>query len=185
MLMRPASLFAALFLCAPVLAAAPAKPPRPALLSDHDLGKTCAAPVFRQFDFWLGRWHVTNPAGVTVGHSRITRISRGCAIREQWFGRKSTGNSLNYYDAGTKQWHQDWVGSGGQVLHLHGRLQGASMVLTGTRKDKRGHVRDRITWTPLNSGRVRQHWEISRDSGTSWKTIFLGTYTRATTNGTL
>lgn len=141
------------------------------------IGKACAAPVFRQFDFWLGRWTVTNPAGAVVGHSRITRISRGCAIHEHWLGRASTGHSLNYYDAATRAWHQDWVGSGGQVLHLHGGREGTSMVLGDTRTGKQGTMLDRITWTPLDQHRVRQHWEISRDGGTTWTTVFDGTYT--------
>ncbi len=143
---------------------------------DAAIGKTCTAPVFRQFDFWLGRWTVTNPKGVVVGHSRITRISQGCAMHERWLGRRSTGNSINYYDHHTRQWHQDWVGGGGQVLHLHGNLEGTSMVLKGNRRDKQGHVLDRITWTPLSNHRVRQHWQISRDAGKTWKTLFLGTY---------
>jgi len=177
--MRAPSLIAILCLAAsaPVLAA---KPP-PAPLSpavDGAIGTVCTAPVFRQFDFWLGRWTVTDPKGSVVGHSRITRISRGCALHERWLGRRSTGHSLNYYDARTRQWHQDWVGGGGQVLHLRGALEDGSMVLKGIRRDQRGRVLDRITWTPLSRHRVRQHWETSRDGGVTWKTLFLGTYTR-------
>ncbi len=155
-----------------------AAPPKPLPTSvDAAIGKTCTASLFRQFDFWLGRWIVTNPAGTVVGHSHITRISQGCAVHERWLGRRSTGNSLNYYDHATRQWHQDWVGSGGQVLHLHGGLEGSSMVLKGTRRDKRGEVLDRIAWTPLDKHRVRQHWQVSRDGGKTWKTLFMGTYT--------
>lgn len=175
--MRLHRLLAIVCLLAPFISFA-APPPGPlAPTADVAIGKTCTAAVFRQFDFWLGRWTVTNPAGTVVGHSRITRLSQGCAIHEQWLGRKSTGNSLNYYDHGDRHWHQDWVGGGGQVLHLHGGLQGRSMVLSGTRRDKRGEVLDRITWTPLARHRVRQHWETSRDGGTTWKTLFDGTYT--------
>jgi hypothetical protein len=145
--------------------------------ADAAIGKICSAPVFRQFDFWLGRWTVTNAQGAVVGHSRITRISQGCAIHERWLGRRSTGNSLNYYDHATHQWHQDWVGGGGQVLHLHGGRRSESMVLGGTRRDKRGKVLDRITWTPMDGHRVRQHWQVSRDDGRTWHTLFLGIYT--------
>lgn len=175
--MRAAVLFTALCLGTIGFACAGDMPPAPLPASaDGTIGKACTAPVFRQFDFWLGRWTVTNPAGVVVGHSRITRISRGCAIHEQWLGRATTGNSLNYYDHGSRQWHQDWVGGGGQVLHLHGGRKGASMVLEGTRHDARGKVIDRISWTPLAAHRVRQHWQISRDGGVTWQTIFMGTY---------
>lgn len=142
------------------------------------IGAACKAPAFRQFDFWLGRWSVTNPAGKVVGHSHITRLSQGCAVHEHWFGQSGIeGNSLNYYDATSGQWHQDWVGGGGQILHLHGGLQGKAMVLSGSRTDPRGALIDRITWTPLSKHRVSQHWEISRDAGKTWKTVFLGLYT--------
>jgi hypothetical protein len=85
-------------------AAAPPSPP------------ACVAPEFRQFDFWIGRWKVTNPNGVQVGTSEITRQSEGCAIREQWLSTKGTGGmSINYFDESDRQWHQDWVGDGGKT----------------------------------------------------------------------
>src|SRR3954470_19569839 len=68
----------------------------------------CAAPEFRQFDFWLGRWKVTNPKGVQVGTSEISRVSEGCAVREQWTSARGQGGiSLNYYDSSGHEWHQD------------------------------------------------------------------------------
>jgi hypothetical protein len=36
----------------------------------------------------------------------------------------------------------------------------------------------RITWTPLPDGRVRQHWESTTDGGRTWSTVFDGYYTR-------
>jgi len=36
----------------------------------------------------------------------------------------------------------------------------------------------RITWTPLEDGRVRQQWEVSNDGGATWKTAFDGYYAR-------
>jgi hypothetical protein len=67
----------------------------------------CVSPEFRQFDFWLGHWKVTNSKGVQVGTSEITRVSEGCAVREQWQSAQDQGGtSINYYDAADKQWHQ-------------------------------------------------------------------------------
>ena len=37
---------------------------------------------------------------------------------------------------------------------------------------------DRTTWTPLEDGRVRQHWESTTDGGKSWSTVFDGYYSR-------
>ena len=36
----------------------------------------------------------------------------------------------------------------------------------------------RITWTPLPNGRVRQLWETSTDHGVTWTTAFDGLYGR-------
>jgi hypothetical protein len=75
---------------------------------------------------------VIGPHGNQVGTSETTRVAEGCAIREQWTAaRGTTGTSLNYYDAGDREWHQDWVGGDGTILHLRGELKEGAMVLTG------------------------------------------------------
>ncbi len=35
---------------------------------------------------------------------------------------------------------------------------------------------NRMTWTPLDNGYVRQHWEVTSDGGTTWSTAFDGEY---------
>jgi hypothetical protein len=137
----------------------------------------CIAAEFRQFDFWLGKWKVTDPKGNQVGTSEISRVSEGCAIREQWTNNTGQGGtSINYYDADDHQWHQDWVGGDGTILHLRGGLKAGAMVLSGESKGAKGTVINRITWTHLPDGKVKQEWETSTDTGTSWTTAFVGTY---------
>lgn len=85
-----------------------------------------------------------------------------------------TGTSFNLYDAATKRWHQTWVDSAGSLLQLDGNLQDGRMVLASA---PAAQV-NRITWTPLPDGRVRQLWEASADSGATWKTVFDGYYER-------
>lgn len=138
----------------------------------------CIAPEFRQFDFWLGNWKVTNPdTGKRSGTSEITRVAGSCAIREQWSGAGgTTGISINYYDPADREWHQEWVGADGSILHLHGRLVGDAMILTGETQSDKGSVSNRITWTPLDGGKVRQEWSTSPDDGKTWETSFLGIY---------
>ena len=151
----------------PTPARAPAAPPPPA----------CVAAEFRQFDFWLGKWKVTGAQGKQVGTSEISRVSEGCAIREQWTSATGQGGtSINYYDATEHKWHQDWVGGDGTILHLRGNLKDGAMVLTGESKGAKGTVINRITWTPLPDGKVKQHWETSTNTGASWKTSFVGIY---------
>jgi len=150
---------------------APAAPPAP-----------CTAPEYRQFDFWAGRWNVTNPAGKKAGTNEIERILGGCVLRENWKGADgSTGTSLNVYDAPSRKWHQTWVDGGGGLLLLAGEFRDGKMVLEGTRPTRNGGVvQNRITWQSIGGGpaRVRQLWESSSDGGKSWKTVFDGTYVR-------
>ena len=137
----------------------------------------CVAPEFRQFDFWLGHWKVTNPQGVQVRTSEITRVSLGCAVREQWQSASGgAGASINYYDAADRQWHQDWVGGDSTILHLHGGLKDGAMILTGETKGAKGPIVNRITCTPLPNGKVKQEWAVSDDAGRNWQISFLGTY---------
>jgi hypothetical protein len=136
----------------------------------------CPAKESRQFDFWIGDWNVIDPAGKVAGHNRIEAIVGGCALSENWDGAAGNrGKSYNAYDARTSTWQQFWVDARGGVLHLSGGLVGKSMVLRSTRAG--AHV-DRITWTPNDDGTVRQLWESSEDSGTTWKVEFDGRYER-------
>lgn len=148
---------------------APAAPPAP-----------CTAAEYHQFDFWLGRWTVTNPAGKPVGTSVIDRQADGCVVQEHWSDASGPhGTSLNFYERATGKWNQVWVGGRGLVLRLSGGLEGRSMVLSGDAAGPNGKIQhQRLTFTPLDGGRVRQHWESSAD-GEHWQTVFDGTYTPA------
>lgn len=141
----------------------------------------CDATRNRQFDFWLGRWEVTNPAGELAGRSRIEAILGGCVLLENWDSPTGvSGKSFNLFNAGTGHWEQFWVDNSGSRLHLVGGMQDGSMVLQGAQDfpDASTGVasRERITWTPNADGSVRQHWQSSSDGGKTWKTSFDGLY---------
>jgi hypothetical protein len=160
-----------------VVSAIEAASPVPAHTAAPSPTPACIAAEFRQFDFWLGHWKVTNPKGKQVGTSEISRVSEGCAIREQWKSASgSNGMSVNYYDPADRKWHQDWIGGDGLILHLQGELVGGAMVLSGQSKSPRGIVLNRITWTPLPDGKVKQEWTSSPDNGKTWETSFVGIY---------
>ncbi len=143
-------------------------------------GPPCAAAEHRQFDFWLGSWRVENPQnGAHQGDSQISRLHGGCVIHERWTGSGgSNGESWNIYDRARRVWHQTWVDNGGNLLLLEGGLVETSMVLSGPgapAADGRPTI-NRITWTPMEAGRVQQHWQTSNDGGRTWQTLFLGVY---------
>jgi hypothetical protein len=148
--------------------------------SDSKISQACTDSAFRQFDYWLGAWTVTDTAGKQVGTSHIIRVSDGCAILEQWKDASgNAGTSLNFYDRAADRWEQTWMGAQGGILHLRGGLEKGSMRLEGTRKTAQGEVMDRIEWVRLNGSRVRQLWSLSSDGGKTWQVSFNGTYSPA------
>lgn len=166
-------IFAMLVVVVPAFAQSPA-PTRSATPAPTP---ACQEAGFRQFDFWLGKWKVTNLKGQQIGTSEITRQSEGCAIREQWTSASGKGGmSINYYDPSEKQWHQDWVGGDGTILHLHGGMKDGAMVLGDETKDGQSGLVNRISWTPMSDGKVKQEWSISKDKGQTWETSFVGIY---------
>lgn len=144
--------------------------------------KPCTASEYRQFDFWVGDWTVTRPDGRLAGTNRVERIEGGCGVQEHWRGAGGgTGRSINAYSQQDGKWHQTWLDSGGLLLHLTGGLRDGRMVLEGQTRGRDGKiVRQRITWTPRDDGRVRQLWEQSNDGGKTWYTAFDGLYSKAT-----
>lgn len=149
-----------------------------AAAAQEEATPACEAPEYRQFDFWVGTWRVENSAGGEAGRNRIERILDGCALQESWVGAGGgKGHSYSIYDARSGRWHQTWVDDQGRLLQLDGGLEEGRMVLEGQWSGPDGSaVRHRIGWGPLEDGRVRQVWEISRDDGESWNTVFDGIY---------
>jgi tetratricopeptide (TPR) repeat protein len=133
----------------------------------------------RDFDFWVGTWDVRLADGTLVGRNRITKQDGGCTILESWEGNGGmTGTSLNYYQPSRDQWRQLWVGSNGTLIDISGGVNDGVMHLEGTIEYV---AQDRIeafrgTWTVLEDGRVRQHFEEFNLVAQAWQTWFDGYY---------
>ncbi|MET1257277.1 hypothetical protein [Aliikangiella maris] len=81
----------------------------------------CSSGEYRQFDFWIGEWEVSNAKGEPVGNNHIFPILNGCALSENWQSVKGgKGVSYTFYDQNQKQWHQTWVDANGGALYLNG-----------------------------------------------------------------
>jgi len=169
--MRPAGLVAILLLLPASAEAAPAP-------------KTCAAPEYRQFDFWVGKWDVSNagdPKKTVIAHSLIERLYDGCAIRENWMPlKRAGGGSLNTWVPATKRWRQFWTDSAGTLGDFTGGWNGKAMVIEGPWPQP-GHPgqHTRITYTPLKDGSVEQAGVTSDDGGKTWQASFDLVYRRA------
>jgi hypothetical protein len=140
----------------------------------------CAAPEYRQFDFWIGEWVVQDAKGQRLGTSRVERIEAGCGIQENWTDRGGlTGRSINVYSPVSTTWTQLWAASWGATLLLEGRFENGQMILAGDVLGRDGPEKQRTTWSRVPTGGVRQLIERSRDAGRTWTVVFDGRYTAA------
>ena len=147
--------------------------------TSESISQACSTPEFRQFDYWIGEWTVSNTEGNVIGSSKVSQISNGCALLEEWSSAQGNdGKSINFYDSSIGQWRQTWVGGGGLILDLEGEPIDGNMTLSQTRNTPQGSVTHRITWTLLGDGRVEQKWDTSNDGGETWRQSFVGFYER-------
>jgi hypothetical protein len=165
-------IFAALLACS-LVAAKDTSPPAAKT-------STCISEEFRQFDFWLGKWQVTE-RGQPAGRNEIQPDLGGCALFESWTSVDNTrGRSVSFYDRRRQRWHQTWIDNRGGSLQLDGRIVAGSMVLEDQTDGASGKgTVNRITWTPNADGSVRQHWEVKKGQEAAWETVFDGLYLRA------
>jgi hypothetical protein len=151
----------------------------PILRAQENTDCPCCSTEYRSFDFWIGDWEVTLANGSPAGVNRIEKIQGGCLLQEHWKSARPgfTGTSISFYNRSLGRWEQLWVDSGGNVLKLRGGLQGDAMVFSSdpVPGPEGPPVINRITWTLLEDGRVRQLWEVLRD-GAPVQVLFDGYY---------
>ena len=131
----------------------------------------CAdAPERHRFDFWIGEWEVTTPAGGHAGTSSVQSVSGGCALLENWTSANGGhGKSLNAFNPAIGQWQQYWIGQDGNPTeYRESTYDGKSIAFVA----RNGATVQRLTFTPLEDGTVRQFAEASQDGGQSWKTTY-------------
>jgi hypothetical protein len=164
-------LLAAVSLTAPGAGAqtnAPKPPPQ-------TLPKRCLQePQYRQLDFWVGEWAVTNRQGRHVGNSSVRLILGKCVVFENWTGdRGLTGKSFNMFNRQTGKWEQIWVSSVGNLTKYSGEFKDGAMRYTAEDRDEKGKPELlRLTFFPISANEVRQLGQASADGGKSWKTQY-------------
>ena len=141
--------------------------------------KPCDGAEYRQFDFWLGDWTVHQDTAL-AGTNSIVLLQNGCIVQENWVGKggKYTGTSYNFYNPKTTLWQQLWIDNQGSNLQLKGELEENAMVLrsdTVMGKDSLQYLH-KITWTPVATDHVNQHWQRWNSGDNTWKTLFNGDY---------
>lgn len=146
--------------------------------SDLVVNPCKAKPEFRQFDFWIGEWNAKNVQGITVGSSSIQLILGECIIFENWSTPVSSGKSFNIFNTKDNKWHQSWVDDKGIFAHYVGEFKNGKMVLNALPDGSGNKTLNRMTFSKLPNGDVRQLGEKSDDEGKTWTTTFDFTYTK-------
>jgi hypothetical protein len=135
-----------------------------------------------RFDFWIGEWEVTTPAGGHAGESSVQSASGGCALLENWSSANGGhGKSLNAYNPVVRQWQQYWIGQDGNPTEFReSAWVGSSIVFRAhiPATAKSPATESRLTFTPVDANTVRQLGESSTDGGATWKTTYDFLYHR-------
>src|SRR5690349_2272168 len=130
------------FLLLVVAACTHAKSPRAA--APQTPSAACAAPEYRQFDFWDGDWELTVKAraapdsdqwGEAQGHQHVESILGGCATAEHFAAEGPqqpwAGASYSSWQPTESKWRQTWVDDSGGYLTFEGGLEDGAMTLYG------------------------------------------------------
>jgi hypothetical protein len=141
----------------------------------------CNAPAFHSLDFWVGQWEVSDTGGHVIAHSTIGRSISGCSITEHWQPlRGPDGESISWYTAADSTWHQQWVGGGGWIARFAGWYRDGVVTIVETESSLPAAAgKNRMSYTLLPDGRVKQWQDNSTDGGRTWTTQFVGYYRRA------
>lgn len=144
----------------------------------------CDSPECRQFDFWLGQWHLewddANGNRLT-GANVIKSILDGCVILENFNGSPGNllkGMSVSAYDKGTGKWKQTWVDNQGSYLDFTGGMVNGQMVLSRSVKKKDQAIMQRMIFYNIEKDNLDWKWEISENGGKDFKTMWLIHYIR-------
>jgi hypothetical protein len=133
-------------------------------------------PERHRFDFWIGEWDVTTKRtndGSPGGSSVIQSVSGGCALLENWTSiQGGQGKSLNAYNPLIRQWQQYWIGQNGEVTEYRTSSFDGSSLSFFTDNGPGPNLIGRLTFSPVDSATVRQHYESSADQGKTWTTVY-------------
>ncbi len=124
----------------------------------------CTDPKFRQFDFWLGSWNVTEN-GQPAGLSDITLAPGGCAVLEH-FRSAGVGRSISFYQPTTDMWYQTYIDDGGTRVLFAGRFQNGGMDLLTPPGG--GQVHGRTRWTAEGTNSRQQVSAPTNNGGATY-----------------
>lgn len=149
-------------------------------IAAEQTSSACAAPEFRQLDFWVGTWDLTWQSG--KGTNTITRDMEGCVIHEHFAGDASVdnmrGESFSMYQPKLGLWRQTWVDNQGGYIPLTGGAQkDGTFVLTNTPLTDKQPLR-RMVFEKIRPESFIWRWQSTADNGKTWKDEWVIEYAR-------
>ncbi len=148
----------------------------------------CAAPEYRQFDFWVGEWELSWPASGTSegksgqGTNRIERALGDCVILEHFTGAPGMelrGMSVSTFNRRTGKWQQTWVDNSGGYLDFAGGFKDGQMILVREAVAQDRKFLQRMVWKNIQPDSLDWSWERSDDGGRTWKVLWPIHYRRS------
>ena len=151
----------------------------------------CSGETARQFDFWVGDWELRYSRRLSpdkdewqqgTATNRIERAMDGCAIVENFVdgpaGGGYRGMSVSAYDANSGKWKQTWVDTSGAYLDFVGEFKDGRMTLAREVMVKGQKRIQRMVFHDIAKDRLLWDWEVSRDNGATWISLWKVEYTR-------
>ena len=139
-------------------------------------------PHGKDFDFWIGEWDVyITGTSTLIGRSSITKVNGGCVVMENWTSLVSpqTGISLNFIDPVSRNWMQDYSGSGGsRQLYIGGEYKDTAMRFVYEGVYNNASYPGHFIFYNEGPDRVRQFQDYSSDGGKTFTTGYDYTYIR-------
>ncbi len=135
------------------------------------------SPEYRQFDFWIGEWNVTDTkTGNPAGKSKVELLLGECVLMENWQPISgAAGKSFNIYNEAEKKWRQTYVDASGSLLEFYnGEFKDGKMQFK--MKPGADNAMHRLSFFKISDDEVRQLGEISKDNGANWQAEYDLTY---------
>ena len=160
------------------------------------MSQTMTKPTARDFDFWIGRWHVRNRvlrerlAGSDEWEEFDATVEARLILdgmgNEDEFQTEHDGGfvgmSFRFFDPARKRWSIYWADSrrpGVLDAPVFGTFDGDVGVFEGPDTFRGRPILMRFTWTRVTTPTPRWEQAFSDDGGETWETNWVMEFTRA------
>lgn len=139
------------------------------------------------FDFWVGEWTASWDEGNGVeplGRNTIEKTPDGKVLQENFritAGKNQgyKGTSISVFQTRFNRWKQAWADNQGGYIEFEGVFKDDKRMFQ-TRPIERGgkQVIQRMTFYDIQGSSMTWDWEMSLDSGETWKLAWRIFYER-------